>query len=297
MPEGEAILYLKQKYSLVSSFGFSLSQFLQEDPSCAELLAALQEAPSVLRSLGKKHTILQLVLLQVRDLPDHYILVGNTHLAFHPAEDHIRLYQTIISVRAIQKALKDFTAPRAHVKVGVVYGGDFNSCMCIGAYQFLTCGRVSRDHPDWTKYKYNLIPRCGCCKVPSNEPQYILNRLPSDAMEEEEQEEDMECVPLPDMPVTMPDTPWPAVIVKEPFSGLDVSHPFKFQDTCSPQPYTNYTAGFKAVLDYIFVDAEWFSVRGVVPVPTEEEVSQHTALPSQYLPSDHVALVCDLKWK
>lgn len=293
MPEGEAILFRKQKYNLVNSSRISLSKFLQEDPSCVELLAALQEAPSVLKNLCNKHVILQLLLLQVRDLPDHYVLVGNTHLSFHPTEDHIRLYQAIISIRAIHSALKDFEASVSgtHPKVGVVYGGDFNSCACIGAYQFLTSGHVPKSHPDWTKYKYNLIPRCGCCLVPSNDAQYILNRLPSVA--EEEEEESMECVS--DMPAVVPDTPL-VMVVKESFSGLDISHQFKFQDSCSPQPYTNYTAGFKAVLDYIFIDRERFSVRGVVPVPSVGEVSRHTALPSQYFPSDHVALVCDLKW-
>ena len=35
----------------------------------------------------------------------------------------------------------------------------------------------------------------------------------------------------------------------------------------------------------------------VVPLPSEDELKAHTALPSVVSPSDHIALVADLAWK
>ena len=34
----------------------------------------------------------------------------------------------------------------------------------------------------------------------------------------------------------------------------------------------------------------------VVPLPSLEEVTRHCALPSIVFPSDHIALIADLKW-
>lgn len=60
--------------------------------------------------------------------------------------------------------------------------------------------------------------------------------------------------------------------------------------------YTNYTPNFHDMLDYIFVDSKNLAVKQVVPMPTHEEVTLHTALPSVVFPSDHIALICDLTW-
>lgn len=50
------------------------------------------------------------------------------------------------------------------------------------------------------------------------------------------------------------------------------------------------------MLDYIFVDSKKLAVKQVIPMPTHEEVTLHTALPSVVFPSDHIAQVCDLTW-
>ena len=53
---------------------------------------------------------------------------------------------------------------------------------------------------------------------------------------------------------------------------------------------------FKDCLDLILVFDD-LEVEQVVPLPSEEELRANTALPSIVFPSDHLALVCDLKWK
>ena len=65
---------------------------------------------------------------------------------------------------------------------------------------------------------------------------------------------------------------------------------------CGTPEFTNYTSGFSGCLDYIFYQSSKFQVDQVIPLPSLEDVTQHTALPSIVFPSDHIALIADLKW-
>lgn len=79
--------------------------------------------------------------------------------------------------------------------------------------------------------------------------------------------------------------------------SMSISHQFNFTSACGFPPYTNFTKGFKGTLDYIFNDSNHLEVEAVIPVPPEDEMSLHSGLPSVVMPSDHVAIICDLKWR
>ncbi|CAO2638075.1 2',5'-phosphodiesterase 12 [Lemmus lemmus] len=79
--------------------------------------------------------------------------------------------------------------------------------------------------------------------------------------------------------------------------NMSLSHLFKLKSACGEPAYTNYVGCFHGCLDYIFIDLNAFEVEQVIPLPSHEEVTTHQALPSVSHPSDHIALVCDLKWK
>lgn len=59
---------------------------------------------------------------------------------------------------------------------------------------------------------------------------------------------------------------------------------------------SNYTQGFKECIDYIFYQTDHISVDKIIPMPTTEQLSANSALPSVVFPSDHVALVADLQF-
>lgn len=59
-------------------------------------------------------------------------------------------------------------------------------------------------------------------------------------------------------------------------------------------PFSNYTRDFKMTLDYIFVDADSFSVAAVAPTPSEDVLKENVALPSVVFPSDHISLIVDI---
>uniref|UniRef100_A0A1B6L0R0 2',5'-phosphodiesterase 12 n=1 Tax=Graphocephala atropunctata TaxID=36148 RepID=A0A1B6L0R0_9HEMI len=83
---------------------------------------------------------------------------------------------------------------------------------------------------------------------------------------------------------------------EEEVKGLSLSQPYKLQSACGTPKYTNFTVGFADCLDYIFYQTDRLRVETVVPLPSEEELRQHSAIPSVVFPSDHVALVADLSW-
>ncbi|WAR09795.1 PDE12-like protein [Mya arenaria] len=66
---------------------------------------------------------------------------------------------------------------------------------------------------------------------------------------------------------------------------------------CGLPAYTNYTNGFNGHLDYVFYDTDAFEVSQVIPQPDHKDVEFHTAIPSIVFPSDHLAQICDLRWK
>ncbi|KAK7119038.1 hypothetical protein R3I94_021026 [Phoxinus phoxinus] len=76
-----------------------------------------------------------------------------------------------------------------------------------------------------------------------------------------------------------------------------LTHPFQLASACGVPAYTNYVGGFQGCLDYIFVEPHVLEVEQVIPPPSHEEVTTALALPSVSHPSDHIAQVCDLKWR
>lgn len=84
----------------------------------------------------------------------------------------------------------------------------------------------------------------------------------------------------------------------------EIRLPDFFPDVASGYPdypdFTHYVVGFHEVLDHILMSsktkaAELRPLRQGV-IPTLEQVTHHTAMPSPLFPSDHVSVVSDLEW-
>ena len=73
-----------------------------------------------------------------------------------------------------------------------------------------------------------------------------------------------------------------------------LSHDLKLESASGYLPYTNFVAGFQDILDYIFITRDTLYVEDVAPMPTYEDLTEYTALPSVGYPSDHVAIAVDL---
>ena len=233
-----------------------------------------------------KHTILLIAFLRCLEKPDHYLCIANTHLYFHPLADHIRLIQVEISLRVIKSCVDKFRQTVAQQStIATVFGGDFNTCPCVAAYSYMVTGSVGKQHPDWMVYRMTEVPRCNCHTKP-----FVLS------LEDDQELEDGHSSNSSDE-----ETVWPRKTRQAPepdqFQGLDLHHDFHFQNATGITQYTNYTAGYQGVLDYIFIDSDLLEVERVVPAPSHEDVTEFVALPSIHFPSDHLAIVTDLKWK
>ncbi|XP_037824634.1 2',5'-phosphodiesterase 12 [Lucilia sericata] len=84
---------------------------------------------------------------------------------------------------------------------------------------------------------------------------------------------------------------------EEAVKNVSLKQPFSIQSACGTPEYTNFTHAFAACLDYIFYQSDRFDVDQFIPLPSNEELKAHIAIPSVVFPSDHVALVADLKFK
>ncbi|KAK6165879.1 hypothetical protein SNE40_022702 [Patella caerulea] len=90
---------------------------------------------------------------------------------------------------------------------------------------------------------------------------------------------------------------WNSSGEEEKLNDLELHHNFNIISGCGYSKYTNYTVGFHGMLDYIFVDSDNLTVTEVIPMPDHEDVITHIALPSIVAPSDHIAQICQIKWK
>ncbi|KAA0197370.1 hypothetical protein HAZT_HAZT007723 [Hyalella azteca] len=76
--------------------------------------------------------------------------------------------------------------------------------------------------------------------------------------------------------------------------GVELRQTLPMASACGTPKYTNYAMSFQGCLDWIFYRTDSLRVENVVPMPSDEQVKAHTALPSPLFPSDHLALVAQL---
>ena len=60
--------------------------------------------------------------------------------------------------------------------------------------------------------------------------------------------------------------------------------------------FTNFVYGFQATLDYVYGTAGSFEVQSILPQPEREKIEMYGGLPNIVAPSDHLAVVLELKW-
>ncbi|GFR46823.1 hypothetical protein Agub_g8459, partial [Astrephomene gubernaculifera] len=81
-----------------------------------------------------------------------------------------------------------------------------------------------------------------------------------------------------------------------PVTGIDITLPYTLRSADDlATPYTNYTSGYKALLDYVWYEEWALRVVGCVPIPSEQQLGSF--IPSRAFPSDHLAVVYDLQWR
>jgi len=233
-----------------------------------KLLNQVPELKHVL--LEKLSHVLQTIQLTCRRQPRRKILVGNTHLFYHSKADHIRLLQTYACLYQMDQERNDKNTT-------MIFCGDLNSSPNSGAARliFQRCVEPSSSaseellNPNDEQAKYRW----------KNLYQFTWDGADSS----------FENVPESERPVP------PTIELPDTFPIL--------RSGCIEMPqYTHYLQNFKATLDYVLVSESSGESGGLAPhrsaeMPDEELLSKDVAMPSAVFPSDHVSLICDLKWK
>jgi mRNA deadenylase 3'-5' endonuclease subunit Ccr4 len=228
-------------------------ELTSDDPAWKEsfrqvksLYTSLPRVEALANDLGQ---ILQVVRLTFQRDNRRQLVVGNTHLYYHPYGDHIRAIQVL----GICHKLGDFA--RA---CPLILTGDFNSDPEAGAMGLLLHRTLNPAHPDAWKNLMLHPPQKKDAKRGSSVPETALHP--------------------------------PTLRLPESFPTLISA--YKYSDATE---FTHHVDGYIGVLDYILLSDDDFDVVKRARLPTT--LYMPDPLPTKEQSSDHISLVCDLKWK
>jgi 2',5'-phosphodiesterase len=221
------------------------------------------------------------------------IVVGNTHLFYHPLADHIRAMQAYMVCRQMYIVRKHDNSPCL-----LFLCGDFNSGPSSGAVHLLLERKVGPDHRGTWKHLHEYAWDMGDEKF-LLEHEYIGNDKDSsgDPLYIDEAFEDaVQCLDaINDVEVST--LTHPSQI------RLPAMFPLLRSGYAKIPAFTNYAVDFSDTLDYILAsESSNEELYGLAPkcsalMPTTEMMTSYGAMPNEFMPSDHVSLVCDLAWE
>ena len=284
VPEGEAIFFRKSKFLLVQQHNVVYSNALVKEPLHEMIFEKVSNSKSLLNTLLRRGQIGQVTILKSVERPGQYLCVANTHLYYKPYSPHIRLIQSAILLSHVEHVVKQYKNQGAKFvgltdvvqnmedKARQVNPDSSNETVAKPSH-----GVAKHLGSDYGNCEHMAVLFCG-----------DFNSNPSAAVKQLFTEGKVEP--------THPD--WTVCEEKDQHcTTLELINKFNLCSACDNVPFTNYTTGYKGMLDYIFCDADYLEVESVIPVPEASELDIHVALPSVVMPSDHLALICDLSWK
>jgi mRNA deadenylase 3'-5' endonuclease subunit Ccr4 len=196
--------------------------------------------------LDKLGHIFQTVVLTQRHSGEK-LVVGNTHLFYHPMASHVRCLKTLIACRQLE------ILHRENQLCPIIFCGDLNSHPESGVMKLLLNRYLNASNGMTWKH---------LCLYEWEEGEGSGVHHDVDAI-------DLEFPPS--------------------FPKLLSGYPI-------PPDFTHYIEAFSGTLDYILVTNN-FEVVKTGATPTRDLIKKYIAMPNECMPSDHVSLVCDLKWR
>jgi mRNA deadenylase 3'-5' endonuclease subunit Ccr4 len=256
-----------------------------------DLLDCNPELKEITRT--KVGQVLQVATLKPRNRkagdPDR-IVVGNTHLFYHPMADHIRVMQAYVTCRKLDQVRREVSSGPCPL----VLCGDLNSDPLSGTLCLLLNHKVDASHYEtwknlkeysWDKGEHDFLMEHGFIGNDDN--------MTSDPLYVDEAFED--AVERPFAEEVQSNTSPPTICLPSCFPKLTSG----YQEI--PE-FTNFAVDFAETLDYILLsqpDAEvgvGMEVIDAAPVFHRTDMEKYVAMPNQYMPSDHISMLCDVKW-
>ncbi|XP_045623976.2 LOW QUALITY PROTEIN: 2',5'-phosphodiesterase 12 [Procambarus clarkii] len=172
--EGLAIFFRHSKLRMLERRRLVLTDELQKESFLAGVFEKVQKSPDFLKLLSHVRTVLQVSVLESVEDPSRLIVIGATHLFFHPNASHIRTLQAGISISILNQVIMHYRNEYPDKEVSLLFCGDFNSTPESAVYRFMTKQHVGSDDDVW-KSKYSecvegmclshdldLASACGC---------------------------------------------------------------------------------------------------------------------------------------
>ena len=212
------------------------------------------------------------------------LTVGNTHLFYHPMADHIRLMQAYVSCRKLDQIRRECPGDPSPI----IFCGDLNSYPLSGTLRLLLHREVDNGHYEtwknlneysWEKGEHEFLMEHGFV---GNDADMAIDPLYVDESFEDASEEALEPRVVHDG-----DAP-PTIYLPSCFPNL-ISGYQKIPE------FTNYAVDFSETLDYILISEPMLEVVDAAPVFTRSDMEQFVAMPNEFMPSDHVSMLCDIQ--
>ncbi|XP_022919250.2 2',5'-phosphodiesterase 12 [Onthophagus taurus] len=170
--EGLACFYDKSRFEFLESSSIILAEQLEKLQIFFNIAEKVAQNERLLKRILQRTTALQIVVLKSIET-GNIVLIGNTHLYFHPDSDHIRLIQGALCIQYIQFMYAKLKERFGEELINIVFCGDFNSIPQCGIYQLYTTGFVPEDFIDFKsnedeaitgldlKQPFSLASACG----------------------------------------------------------------------------------------------------------------------------------------
>ena len=224
-----------------------------------QLLDYCARVPKVTEVIEKTGTVCQVSAL--RDTQTgQCVVVGNTHLWFHPRGSHIRVLQLFMLYKRMEDVAATLSAAGAGSAAFVVCG-DLNTQLKSAPHTFSVTGELTADHAAWHAA-----------------PDFDFTRWDFDSGEVVAAEEASSPTPEDTTP------------------GPRLTHGLALSDASPDFAYSNFTPGFTGRLDYV-MHSDAFTTSYVHPLPDPAVLAKEGGgIPSSIFPSDHLPICADLSY-
>ena len=275
--DGCATFYRRDRFTLVKKYEV---EFNKAALSLADALGAGAQKKQALNRLLKDNVAL-IVVLEALEPPDpaaaaagkrQLLCVANTHIHANPELKDVKLWQVHTLLKGLEKIA-------ASADIPMLVTGDFNSVPGSAAHHLLVQGRIPPSHPELATDPIGILR-------PANK---LCHHLPLVSA-------------------------YAALATQGPAPGApDAEQQRQRVDAKTHEPvFTNSTSDFTGTLDYIFYTSNSLITSSCLELPSLADLRKSaaggggagggaaggggSAIPNPEWPSDHVALMCELRF-